>query len=290
MSNIAYASMKLSTQAPVLNPFWQQLSQKASAISMYSDTLSVSLLGTTTDEWGGLVTALPINLERAAISCQVSPGEAATSSSGVWAGLQLSTSTPQFSDPTDTSFSPFIRYAVDQGNLVLSEITTGGTTVISSGTYDPVNHRFLRLADSGSSTIHADYSADGVTWTLAIGTSLSSNSPYYAELLTYSTSSAVSTASFGSCLLGPELQNPTSSDTTSTIGISMPITVVSDATPAPAVVVTAVVLNSSNGVVTTVPPVMMSFNYGDSVELIQSYATDAVRKAVGDYSITVNFI
>lgn len=295
MTNIAYVSYKVTDEFQALNPYWQQLTQHGASVTIAADLLTTSLAGSLTGEWGGVVATSPVNMTGASVAVQVDPGNAASGSSAVWAGIQLASAPPQPNlsngDPTNTVCLPLVRLVVNQGNLWFGEVTGGGTTVLDTTPYDPVDHKHIRLADGGGS-IHADWSADGVTWTNAWGSSISVNATYYPEILTYTASSVASTASFSDYFFGYE---PTfGTDPVTAIGIHIPVTAVGGVPAVPTVAVSAVIMSSVNAVVSStgegLGQISVPFNYNDTADVIQANVTDAVRAAAGDYSLQVIFV
>ena len=293
--NIAYVTYGPLSTTEALNPYWQQLSQWGSSYSVTGDTLSVSLSGGSGNEWGGVISEQTLFwLKGSSLAVEIDPGDAANSGDAMWAGIQLTSAFLRFDlDPTATSAAyPLVRLAVDQGNLWFGEVTGSGTNVWCSVTYDPVNHRHVRMSTAGGN-FGAQSSPDGVTWTPIGGTGASPSSlgPYYPELIVYSTGSIASTASFSDLVFfaGDPLAS-----TAVAAGTQIPMSVVGSTSPSLSIPVSAVIVSSANEIVAVtgdgLPAVTVPFSYGDSAELINAYAMDAVRAAAGDFSLQVVFV
>lgn len=309
MSNIAYVSYKIPSSVQSLNPYWQQLTQWNSSVNYAVDTLTVELSGThpsgiAPNQWGGVVGLAPISMDISSIAVQVAPGNAANSSDAVWAGIQLATAQPVLAlsngDPTVNACYPLVQFSVNQGNLWFGTVDTGGTTVIGSATYDPVNHKHLRLIGyggfgGGSATISSQYSPDGINWTsFYSGGPAATGVFWYPELLTYCATSIASTASFSNYTYGYMPSSVNTVNWPDPIGIHIPMTVNSAAAAAQAVTVTAIVLDGANTVVAStndgLPEITVPFNYGDTATVIQTYVTEALRATTGDYTLQVTFV
>src|SRR5215813_4992627 len=301
MTNIAYVTYSPAS-ALTLNPFWQQLPQWGAAYSVgggssYGITggdLSVSLSGGSGNEWGGVTSGTPLAwVVNSSFAVRVDPGAAASSSNAMWAGIQLATAQPQpltSSDPTSSACYPLLRLAVDQGNLWFGEITGSGTTVYGTTTYDPVNHKYLRLYEDNLATgFWADWSPDGETWTAGWGASPAPASfgPYYLELIAYSTGLIASTANFSNFVFASGLP-PAGSHLLTAVGSEVPLSSPGPASGSLSVSVSAVIASNTNQVVAAtgngLPEIIVPFNYGNTQDVIRDSIVDAVRSAAGDYS------
>jgi len=305
VSNIAYVTYEVDHDVQDLNSYWQQLPPTVgTAVNTAENTLQISVPGSGGgNEWAGLCTqgSIPAMMTIGFAATQLDPGGASSGSNNMWAGIQLSSVVPNPSftngDPTH-NFYITLRLAVEQGSLLFGYNVGSGFVTVGSGTYDPINHKFIRIfANFNNSNFQAQTSADGITWANqwtgagAAFTAFGSSAPY-VELVNYSAGSVASTAVFSNYTIG--FQYPGGAGAAAA-GIEVPFTYDSSVPATSLVSASVVVLSSTNSVVAATGdglPVRITspINYGDSPELIRENLANAVRAALGDYSTEIIFV
>ena len=162
------------------------------------------------------------------------------------------------------SWVPSLQWWVQAGTLWAAWETIGVQNEIGSQAYDSVNHKWLRLRESGGTT-YFDTSADASTW-----------------VNQYSIADPIPVTSLYATLIS--LQWDTSGTTSASLSNFN-----SPAGYVPSVTASAVVF-SSDGTVVDELTVAASFSAGDTNETIREAIVGAVQAAAGDDTLTVEFV